>query len=803
MNRRLQHLGHALDDGQPKAQPRGAIAIDLQPLEFLEDDVELRFRNARPRVMHLDPQHVAVAAAAHQHPALLRVLDGVGHEILQHAPQELAVGVECQPAGRNRELQSLLARGGPELDRQRLENVVDVEGLCLRLHRARVEAGNVKQRREDFLHRFERGVDVPNQLAILRALHALDKSGGEQSCGVQRLQDVMARRRDEARLRQVRRLGLGLGGGQLPVEARELRGALGHPAFERFVHPLQLLRCQHAFGGVDHGDHHAAIRHRAGAELEHVPGVAAPLAEHLMRERDLAHPVVHHALARRGAREEHAQHLGDRRSHPVEVAAQPEKFLQRRVPADQRHARLEHREPLVDVVDGRLEEIAIVLDRGRGVVQQLHGAAGVRRVPLQHQRDDEAGRGHANRTRQQMLGKADQPHVGLPTLHPDLPLLGTEALEGGMRALGPDVARHRVLQPVGGDCSAPQLEAGAGACLNVARHEGGGLHPLDRRGQAGERARDIGRHIGEQAPHHAMCQRVELHCEQRAGLEQADAPRPLLDEAAPDPAGIGEGRQQQGVDPDEEARGDPPHRTPRRRPLPHQPAEEGGCELRHCRKGEQAHLGQRHRGADHPVIGIGESENEDDGQTADQDQRLAHVLVYRSALHLAAQQQGNHQVVAHHDRQRDALDDHHGGGGRKPAEEGDEREERISRRDRQRQHEGIAVSPLGQQQEPRHRDRNDEDVDRHEIEREQPGGALDLAGVRILHRRHMELARQQDHRKGREQREGKPLPAVEPAGEQAPHLRVRRGAGEKRPHAPHHAEHHEGANAHEGQQFHH
>ena len=402
-----------------------------------------------------------------------------------------------------------------------------------------------------------------------------------------------------------------------------------------------------------------------------------------------------------------------------------------------------------------------------------------------------------------MLGKADQPHVGLPTLHPDLPLLGTEALEGGMRALGPDVARHRVLQPVGGDCSAPQLEAGAGACLNVARHEGGGLHPLDRRGQAGERARDIGRHIGEQAPHHAMCQRVELHCEQRAGLEQADAPRPLLDEAAPDPAGIGEGRQQQGVDPDEEARGDPPHRTPRRRPLPHQPAEEGGCELRHCRKGEQAHLGQRHRGADHPVIGIGESENEDDGQTADQDQRLAHVLVYRSALHLAAQQQGNHQVVAHHDRQRDALDDHHGGGGRKPAEEGDEREERISRRDRQRQHEGIAVSPLGQQQEPRHRDRNDEDVDRHEIEREQPGGALDLAGVRILHRRHMELARQQDHRKGREQREGKPLPAVEPAGEQAPHLRVRRGAGEKRPHAPHHAEHHEGANAHEGQQFHH
>ena len=58
-------------------------------------------------------------------------------------------------------------------------------------------------------------------------------------------------------------------------------------------------------------------------------------------------------------------------------------------------------------------------------------------------------------------------------------------------------------------------------------------------------------------------------------------------------------------------------------------------------------------------------------------------------------------------------------------------------------------------------------------------------------------------REGGEQRQRQPLPAVEAAGEQPPDLRVSRGAGEEGPHAPHHAEHHEGANCEEGEKLHH
>ena len=55
-DRAVQHLGHALDDGQAEAKTRRAVAVGLQPLELLEDHIELRLRNAGAGVVNLDPQ---------------------------------------------------------------------------------------------------------------------------------------------------------------------------------------------------------------------------------------------------------------------------------------------------------------------------------------------------------------------------------------------------------------------------------------------------------------------------------------------------------------------------------------------------------------------------------------------------------------------------------------------------------------------------------------------------------------------------------------------------------------------------
>ena len=175
------------------------------------------------------------------------------------------------------------------------------------------------------------------------------------------------------------------------------------------------------------------------------------------------------------------------------------------------------------------------------------------------------------------------------------------------------------------------------------------------------------------------------------GLSTREAHGAIVDEAAADPAGIGEGRQQQRVEPDGRSGGDARHGAPRRAALPHETAEEGGRELRNGSKGDEAHLRQRRRGADHPVIAIGECKHQHDGPAPDEHQAFAHVVVNGDALLVPLAQQKRHdEVVADHDRQRDALHDHHGGGGGQSAEEGDHGEDLAAGVDRQRQHEGVA-----------------------------------------------------------------------------------------------------------------
>ena len=81
----------------------------------------------------------------------------------------------------------------------------------LRLHGAGVEARDVEQRGEDLLDRVERGVDVLRERRIAGVAVALDQRGRVEARGVERLQDVVARRGEEAGLRDVGLVGLGLG----------------------------------------------------------------------------------------------------------------------------------------------------------------------------------------------------------------------------------------------------------------------------------------------------------------------------------------------------------------------------------------------------------------------------------------------------------------------------------------------------------------------------------------------------------------------------------------------------------------
>ena len=105
-----------------------------------------------------------------------------------------------------------------------------------------------------------------------RVAVALDERGGVEAGRVERLQDVVAGGGEEARLRDVGLVGLGLGGGERRVEARQLLGALADALLEQLVGALARLLGRHRLGHVRVGGDEAAVGQLVGADLDHAAG---------------------------------------------------------------------------------------------------------------------------------------------------------------------------------------------------------------------------------------------------------------------------------------------------------------------------------------------------------------------------------------------------------------------------------------------------------------------------------------------------------------------------------------------------
>ena len=116
------------------------------------------------------------------------------------------------------QLQPLAHRDRRELHRDLAQQFVDAEGGEFRPQHAGVEPRDVEQRAEDFLHRFQRGVDIVDQRPIVGAALALDQAGDVKPRRVQRLQYVVAGGGQELGLGNVGGVGLALGARQRRVE---------------------------------------------------------------------------------------------------------------------------------------------------------------------------------------------------------------------------------------------------------------------------------------------------------------------------------------------------------------------------------------------------------------------------------------------------------------------------------------------------------------------------------------------------------------------------------------------------------
>ena len=111
---------------------------------------------------------------------------------------------------------------------------------------------------------------------------------------------------------------------------------------------------------------------------------------------------------------------------------------------------------------------------------------------------------------------------------------------------------------------------------------------------------------------------------------------------------------------------------------------------------------------------------------------------------------------------------------------------------RQGQHKRVRIHPAPvEQQQTRDRDRDHEDIDGHQIGREQPGGFFQFAFICVLNHRHMELARQADDRCEGQQGDGHPFRRVNIEGKALGDGRYRAGPGNEIDRAGEHEERNE------------
>ncbi len=214
--------------------------------EFVEDRLLLMRRDPDPGIQDLEAHALLFVEAAQAHDAGARIADRVADEILQHLPQEVAVAADDLLAILDDELDTL----GPGLRLERgahaAEHRADREIAQVRHDRAGLELAHVEERVHQLRHRRER-------LRLGRERRPRPRIRGqplqrfvEQIQRLQRLAQVVARRREERALRAVRTIGLGA----RRTKCVEHRVAFAHVA-DRARHQQAPLRRERAQADLD------------------------------------------------------------------------------------------------------------------------------------------------------------------------------------------------------------------------------------------------------------------------------------------------------------------------------------------------------------------------------------------------------------------------------------------------------------------------------------------------------------------------------------------------------------------------
>ena len=210
-----------------------------------------------------------------------------------------------------------------------------------------------------------------------------------------------------------------------------------------------------------------------------------------------------------------------------QMRRQPENFAELPVRADQLQIRVEHRDALPHMVQRGLQDLAVEVQRGVGIVEQFQRGLGRDRALAQQQRHHQARGRRPDRGGDQMLGVLQQLEIGRRRRIETGVAGGREGLERMPGAVGAEILRHRALDVLHRHRGAPAPERRRHRRERV-RHEHVRLQPFDRGGLACQRQHDIGQHVERKRPQHAVQQRRQVGAEQGLRTQRLDAERAVL-----------------------------------------------------------------------------------------------------------------------------------------------------------------------------------------------------------------------------------------------------------------------------------
>ena len=180
---------------------------------------------------------------------------------------------------------------------------------------------------------------------------------------------------EEAGLRDVGVLGGALGLRQLGVQSGQFLGAVAHALFQRRVGAFQRLGGLEARRDVGEGDDETAARHPVGADFNDHVAVGQALQvgrafggvglQPSLQQR------VGIALVGRADSAHEFQDFLQRDAELYQMRRQREDFAELGVRADQLQIGVEHRDALPHMVQCGLQDLAVEMQRGVGIVEQL------------------------------------------------------------------------------------------------------------------------------------------------------------------------------------------------------------------------------------------------------------------------------------------------------------------------------------------------------------------------------------------------------------------------------------------------